>query len=586
MLASNNCSVLATTKPSGVSFYSLYLFWHSLDDDIWEIRFNFPGEDNLERTLSRSDITVLNLMALIEGHGYGFLDTMYYVKEKGKGFGGMEAVDSMAKVEQMLGLFEEERVLNLTVIRKNASIPDGLNKEDVQAEFPVTEPSIFSVDKDGVTYITEDEEEPIYPVAIDYSEVLYVGTQQSCNLGKGKEVVPYLDVPIDVVHSDDEIWGPLNTGQYVPDDHNKAVEAELELIRKLKREREEEETPEDIYIQEKLSQQKKQRLDPEMHIEGDTDVEELYEDEEDSEAEEGPEDDIFCEKKKVAKPGPTSRAHHEGSPDELFNFVPSAEEEVSPDELESSDDDGFVAKYALPSGAKRRLKKIKKRVWYDDSRADANEQFAKHLCFTDVYQFRVALRNFHIAQLRNFAYHRNTPDRIIVKCSEKGCPFYLTASKIQHEMTFCIRKFRALHNCIPHGENTKVSIDWLAVKSQEAVRTDPNTCVDTLIQNAKLKYGVSVPKSKAYRARKKAFSTVIGDQKKQYTRLRDYLQAILDTNPGSRCIVTTKELVEHPSPNPRFHGLFICLNASKEGFLNGCRPFIGICTSSKLLTLY
>ena len=113
------------------------------------------------------------------------------------------------------------------------------------------------------------------------------------------------------------------------------------------------------------------------------------------------------------------------------------------------------------------------------------------------------------------------------------------------------------------------------MQSQEAVRTDPNTCVDTLIQNAKLKFGVAVPKSKAYRARQKAFTAVIGDQKKQYTRLRDYLQAILDTNPGSRCIVTTKELVEHPSKNPRFHGLFMCLNASKEGFLNGYRPFIG-----------
>ena len=38
----------------------------------------------------------------------------------------------------------------------------------------------------------------------------------------------------------------------------------------------------------------------------------------------------------------------------------------------------------------------------------------------------------------------------------------------------------------------------------------------------------------------------MGDQKAQYTRLRDYLQAIIDTNPGSRCIVTTKHLVEHP----------------------------------------
>ena len=50
---------------------------------------------------------------------------------------------------------------------------------------------------------------------------------------------------------------------------------------------------------------------------------------------------------------------------------------------------------------------------------------------------------------------------------------------------------------------------------------------------------------------------------------------MLDTNPGSRCIVTTKHLKTHPSINPRFHGLFMCLNACKEGFLNGCRPFIG-----------
>src|SRR4051812_12821940 len=69
---------------------------------------------------------------------------------------------------------------------------------------------------------------------------------------------------------------------------------------------------------------------------------------------------------------------------------------------------------------------------------------------------------------------------------------------------------------------------------------------------------------------------VSGDMKGQYTRFRDYLQAVLDTNPGSRCIVTTRELELHPSPNPRFHYMFYCLNASKEGFLNGCRPFIGI----------
>ena len=59
-------------------------------------------------------------------------------------------------------------------------------------------------------------------------------------------------------------------------------------------------------------------------------------------------------------------------------------------------------------------------------------------------------------------------------------------------------------------------------------------------------------------------------------RLRDYLQAVLDTNPGSRCIVTTFEDPENPAPTPRFKYMFYCLAASKEGFLNGCRPFIGL----------
>ena len=116
---------------------------------------------------------------------------------------------------------------------------------------------------------------------------------------------------------------------------------------------------------------------------------------------------------------------------------------------------------------------------------------------------------------------------------------------------------------------------WVAQASEQAFRTDPTTKIETLIDNAKEKYGVKVCKVMAYRARKEALRTVIGDELKQYKRLRDYLQTVIDTNPGSRCIVTTKVLAEHPSPNPRFHGLFIALGGSIQGFLKGCRPFIG-----------
>jgi hypothetical protein len=123
------------------------------------------------------------LLALVEGHGYGFGDKIFYVKEKGKGVAGMECVDSMAKVQSMLQLYDKAKVLNLTVIRQNSAFPLGLNSEELQAEevndFPL------SVDSHGVTYISEDE--AVYPVAIDYSDVIFLGHNRVATWIKEKE---------------------------------------------------------------------------------------------------------------------------------------------------------------------------------------------------------------------------------------------------------------------------------------------------------------------------------------------------------------------------------------------------------------
>jgi hypothetical protein len=82
----------------------------------------------------------------------------------------------------------------------------------------------------------------------------------------------------------------------------------------------------------------------------------------------------------------------------------------------------------------------------------------------------------------------------------------------------------------------------------------------------------------AYRAKNLAIDAVLSDHRQQYFRLRDFAHAVVDTNSGSRVIVTTVTPApneENPQPGPTFHGLFFCLNGTKEGFLNGCRPIIG-----------
>ncbi|KAM0871734.1 hypothetical protein ACQ4PT_039188 [Festuca glaucescens] len=367
-----------------------------LDDDIWDIKFNFPSQDNLERKLSRSDITVWNLLSLIESYGYGIRDNMYYVKEKGRGVEGMELIDSMGKIVEMLALNEAEQVVNITVLKKNSVWPAGFNMEADEAEV-LDVPVKFSVDNNGVNYISENEE--FVPVAIDLTDVLYVGTQQSCNVPKG------MQVPVDIMSDDEDAF--FYPCQYNLEERNRLVAEEYELMHKLKRQKKEKEPDEEVVqIMHKLDEERKRRSNPAMHYEGDTDVEEIYEEEEEeSDGDEAPELEYFekeysFEKKQPLNPGPTSRSHYETLEYQCEDFVPSSDEDNSPGDVGDSDDDGFTKKHKLPCGRKRKLKKLKKRVWYDPHRADAHLQFCKKLCFKDVYEFRVALRNYHIAQFR------------------------------------------------------------------------------------------------------------------------------------------------------------------------------------------
>ena len=72
-------------------------------------------------------------------------------------------------------------------------------------------------------------------------------------------------------------------------------------------------------------------------------------------------------------------------------FVPEPDEYCFPGDFGLSDEEEVPR---LPSGRKRRLKKRKERRWYDPSVPDAHEQFALHLCFLNVVEFREALRKF------------------------------------------------------------------------------------------------------------------------------------------------------------------------------------------------
>ena len=48
----------------------IFFCFCSLDDEIWDVRFNFIREDNYERQIEESDITFSHLVAVKEEQGY------------------------------------------------------------------------------------------------------------------------------------------------------------------------------------------------------------------------------------------------------------------------------------------------------------------------------------------------------------------------------------------------------------------------------------------------------------------------------------------------------------------------------------
>ena len=77
----------------------------------------------------------------------------------------------------------------------------------------------------------------------------------------------------------------------------------------------------------------------------------------------------------------------------------------NPSDVNDKHYDGDVKRSVILFGkSKRRPKKKEDMIWYDEKAEKSHEQICEHLCFENVYQFRIALRQLHVVQLRNFTY--------------------------------------------------------------------------------------------------------------------------------------------------------------------------------------
>ncbi|XP_061367241.1 uncharacterized protein LOC133310340 isoform X2 [Gastrolobium bilobum] len=189
--------------------------------------------------------------------------------------------------------------------------------------------------------------------------------------------------------------------------------------------------------------------------------------------------------------------------------------------------------------------------------------------FSSVHEFRESLRKYAIAHQFAFRYKKNDSHRVTVKCKAEGCPWRIHASRLSTTQLICIKKMNSTHTCEGAVATTghQATRSWVASIIKEKLKVFPNYKPKDIVNDIKQEYGIQLNYFQAWRGKEIAKEQLQGSYKEAYSQLPLFCEKIMEANPGSLAIYTTKE-------DSSFHRLFVSFHASLYGFQQGCRPLI------------
>uniref|UniRef100_M8BYI3 CCHC-type domain-containing protein n=1 Tax=Aegilops tauschii TaxID=37682 RepID=M8BYI3_AEGTA len=120
-----------------------------------------------------------------------------FAREEGKGLEGVEALDTEEALEEMLDLFVDKKVLNISV--RKATDPSPADEEQIPIDH-VGEPVVYRVSQEGVLYPASNASLPSLT-----PDEPYMNTQQSSNLNKAKTVVEEEDVEEEADEEEEDV---------------------------------------------------------------------------------------------------------------------------------------------------------------------------------------------------------------------------------------------------------------------------------------------------------------------------------------------------------------------------------------------
>ncbi|KAL6495782.1 hypothetical protein OROGR_030345 [Orobanche gracilis] len=192
--------------------------------------------------------------------------------------------------------------------------------------------------------------------------------------------------------------------------------------------------------------------------------------------------------------------------------------------------------------------------------------------FSDVRACRRALRDTAIALHFEMQTIKSDKTRFTAKCATEECPWRIHAAKLPGVPTFTIRTINDNHTCggIQHLGHQQASVQWVAHSVERRLRENPNYKPKEILEEIHRTHGITLSYKQAWRGKERIMAAMRGSFQEGYRLLPQYCEQVKRTNPGSIASV-----YGDPTDNC-FQRLFISFQASIYGFLNACRPLLGL----------
>ncbi|XP_058769641.1 uncharacterized protein LOC131643444 [Vicia villosa] len=220
-----------------------------------------------------------------------------------------------------------------------------------------------------------------------------------------------------------------------------------------------------------------------------------------------------------------------------------------------------------------KMKKMPKYEKFMKEQLGRGYEFKLGMEFNSLVDFKDVIIEWSVLNGREITFVKNERDRVRVECKGK-CGFLALCSKVGSSKTYQIKTWVGTYSCARVLNNGCAKSKWVAKSVVNKMQSSEKVKIDDIIQDIRKTYSIGITPSRAWKAKEIAKGIVEGGDVRQYAMVWRYAAELKRACAGN----TVKINVERPIPSiqPRFGAFYFCLDGCKRGFIQGCRPFIGV----------